>query len=93
MKSRQTQERIFTLDLHGLPAEQAIVKLRDAIDRCFYYRYNRIRVIHGNGSGKLMEMTIAEATKNQLVKSVGACIIECGYTDLILEDLDSDINK
>jgi dsDNA-specific endonuclease/ATPase MutS2 len=93
MKDNKTEERIFTLNLHGLSVEEALTQLRTVIDKCFYYRYNKLRVIHGTGSGKLMDMTYKEAMDNMLIKSLDPCDKGNSYTDLILEDINDDVNK
>lgn len=95
LKERLHEERIFTLDLHGLPVREAKDKLHKAIDICFYNGYNKIRVIHGTGSGKLKDMTYSEALDSELIKGITACFGEKdqGYTDLILEDKEEVLDK
>lgn len=85
-RGRSSSELRFSVDLHGLTGFEARSKLRETIDKCFVRGYNRLRVIHGFGTGVLMQVTYDEAISNQLVKSLGSCVTDKGYTDLILED-------
>ena len=80
------EQATFCLDLHGYTEKSARLKLIDTIDKCFYYGYTKIRVIHGHGTGKLIDITINVGLDSPLVKSFGTTLINKGYTDLILKD-------
>lgn len=44
-----------TLDLHGLTVEEAMAKVTHAIDRAIIEDIERLRILHGVGTGRIMD--------------------------------------
>lgn len=53
--SKKNKEFEAKLDLHGLTAKEASLRLETFISRCFFLGYRRVLIVHGKGSGILKE--------------------------------------
>ena len=81
------QQPIIEMDVHGLPADQAIIKIEEQIRKANASTY-RIRVIHGYNRGNSIQRAIYREIGHELNPKVLRIVggDNPGITELVLRE-------